>query len=272
MFPETPFGRFLASALAALIFALAWPAMGQEEPDPMRVLFVGNSYTAYFAMPEQVQAMCDHAGIPAEIEMVTAGGKSWRWHLEEGRAPQRIADGDWDVVVLQNHSRAALDMPGEFDAFGRQLIQLIRANGARPMLYLTWARQHLPEDQATITGKYAALASDHDAEVAPVGVAWKAWLEASPDVPLHRADRSHPNRAGSYLTACVFFAALTGQSPEGVPHFIPGRDVVEKTDVLADLPPDLAAQIQTHAFQTVQAFDLAEVAESGFEVEMVPSH
>ncbi|MEM1445364.1 MAG: hypothetical protein AAGF84_04865 [Planctomycetota bacterium] len=249
----------LASAACSQPASVA-SAEASAPPDPLRVLFVGNSYTAYFNMPAQVQAMCDHAGVPAEIEMVTAGGKSWRWHMEQGKAPQRIAQGGWDVVVLQNHSRGALDMPDEFDTYGQQLIELIQAHDATPMLYLTWARQHLPEDQATITEKYSRLASDHGAKVAPVGVAWEKWLAESSDVPLHRSDRSHPNRAGSYLTACVFFAALTGQSPEGAPHFIAGRDVVEKTDVLADLPPDLAERLQSHAFAVTQAFDLEAAA------------
>jgi hypothetical protein len=31
-------------------------------------------------------------------------------------------------------------------------------------------------------------------------------------------DGTHPSTAGSYLDACVFYAALTGRSPEGNPY------------------------------------------------------
>ena len=243
-----------------LCWCVVMLAAVSSHAEPLRVLFVGNSYTAYFNLPGQVQAMCDHAGIDAQIEMTTAGGKSWQWHFEQGKAPGRIAEGDWDVVVLQEYSRGALDKPEAFDTYGEKMIELVQSIGAKPVLYLTWARQHLPEDQDTITGKYAALAQRTGAGVAPVGAAWQDWFAEHPDSELHRKDRSHPNRQGTYLAACVMFATITGQSPVGQVHRIRGRDVVEKTDILADLPADEAALLQQRAWDTVSAFDLAEAA------------
>ncbi len=265
--------RFARVLICLFLFVSTSPAISQTEAavagdqdDTLRVLFVGNSYTAYFNLPAQVQAMCDHAGIDAKIEMTTAGGKSWRWHFEEGKAPGRIAEGGWDFVVLQDFSRGALDKPEEFDEFGEKMIGLIEDVGAKPVLYLTWARQHLPEDQATLTGMYASLAQRTGAAVAPVGVAWRHWFDKVPDAPLHRSDRSHPNRAGTYLAACVFYATLTGQSPVGQVHHIAGRDVVEKTDTLVNLPEAEARMLQECAAESVRRFDIVKVAEQ-FEAQ-----
>ena len=47
-------------------------------------------------------------------------------------------------------------------------------------------------------------------------VAVRAWAEAlrrKPALDLWTDDGQHPGRKGSYLAACVFYAALTGRDP-----------------------------------------------------------
>jgi hypothetical protein len=50
-------------------------------------------------------------------------------------------------------------------------------------------------------------------DVVPVGNAWYAAHEHRPALGLRAGDGRHPNRAGSYLAACVFYATLTGRDP-----------------------------------------------------------
>ena len=64
--------------------------------------------------------------------------------------------------------------------------------------------------------------------IAPVGLAWKAIhddIVAANGVPtapgnmfydLYTNDGSHPSLSGSYLSACVMYATLTGHSPVGL--------------------------------------------------------
>ena len=68
-----------------------------------------------------------------------------------------------------------------------------------------------PLDQA-----YTQMGRQLDAFVAPVGRAWAASLKANPDISLYDDDGSHPNVYGTYLTACVFYATLTGLTPVGL--------------------------------------------------------
>ena len=51
---------------------------------------------------------------------------------------------------------------------------------------------------------------------APVGFAWSRVHRADPALPLWVDDGSHPTTAGTYLAACVFFAAIFHQSPNGI--------------------------------------------------------
>jgi len=50
---------------------------------------------------------------------------------------------------------------------------------------------------------------------APVGTAFDACRKAHPEIPLFGPDDKHPSFAGSYLSACVFYAAIYNESPVG---------------------------------------------------------
>jgi hypothetical protein len=69
--------------------------------------------------------------------------------------------------------------------------------------------------QAALRDAYAEAAALTGAEVLPVGDRWEATLAAYPALPLFSADGSHPSPHGTYLAACVIFAALTGGSLDG---------------------------------------------------------
>ena len=101
----------------------------------------------------------------------------------------------------------------------------IRAAGATPLFFLTWAhRQGWPENgmqdyssmQSAIDAAYLFIAAEQHAAVSPVGVAWSEVVgqESSPD--LWQGDASHPTGKGTYLAACVFYAAIFRKSPAGL--------------------------------------------------------
>lgn len=199
-----------------------------------------------------------HANQPSDMRRQTQGGFSLAKHWAAGRAQERITqEVDWDVIVLQNHSRSSLDHRPLFDEFGEKYIDFIREHSdADIVLYLTWARKKLPQDQATITEAYCTLAVNKGVKVAPVGVAFASWIKAHPDLDILRDDKaSHPNELGAYLSACVLYATLTGQSPVGQTARIEGANWLTNGDTLADLDPATARKLQQHAWDTVQAFD-----------------
>lgn len=65
---------------------------------------------------------------------------------------------------------------------------------------------------------------------APVAAAGKAWLAFWGDNPtqeqildLYDPDKGHPGVKGSYIYACTLYPILTGHSPVGLTHRIPGQ-------------------------------------------------
>ena len=208
----------------------------------MRVLFIGNSFTARNDVPGLVAAMAAERGHRLEHQLISAGGASLRAHWNKGEARQAILAAPWDTVVLQEQSTLPVKNANRMHENVRLFDELIRGAGARTALYLTWARKHAPESQAAITSAYRSIGSELGALVVPVGEAWERLLaNRQAGVPeLYDKDGSHPSVAGSYLAACVFYATLFGESPVGIasePKGLSGDAVALLQRAAADATP-----------------------------------
>lgn len=272
--------------IGALLWLVPFTAFGQETGSaPLKVLFIGNSYTAANNLPAMLEGLADAAGgrkIHTDRHLV--GGCTLERHVKEIKAIDKIRAEKWDVVVLQEQSlRPVLDRKSMHE-YARLLDAEIKRRGAKTVFYLTWARQHIPEmqegvDPATspdyaetmyrisgaakttdidawrqqqeaglqggLNGAYFDIARELGAEVAPVGIAWKMALAADPAFVLHRSDKSHPNATGTYVAACVFFATLLGKSPIGLTGEIKQGD-----KLLVSIPGDEAKRLQGIAWRS----------------------
>lgn len=138
-----------------------------------------------------------------------------------GKLSEAIAKGPWDVVVLQVWTDAQMSKEMEFQKHVSELSKLIRANSpdARIILYMVWSSQNDPQKQGVIEASVLEAARTNKLEVAPAGLAlWKV-LPARTDWKMFRsATDSHPGYDGGYLIACSIFAAITRESPLGLPN------------------------------------------------------
>lgn len=212
--------------LLTLLLGLGQLVQAQAEI-PKNVLFVGNSYTYFWNLPQLTGLMMQSQELPTQTRQSTVGGANWgeHWRGERGlNTLPLIKTGDFDAVVLQNHSRSAIDRPDSLFHFGQLLTDLIEAEGARVYLYLSWAREWDPYMQAPITEKFKELAQKTGATIVPVGPAWERARTLRPGFPLYDEDGSHPSILGTYLTACVFYGVFTGQSPVGLPRSLRTKD------------------------------------------------
>jgi len=199
----------------------------------MRVLFVGNSLTYYNSMPRLVQQLAagDEGVTPLFAVWYTAPGWTLRRAAGDKDLKALVGNVRWDTVVLQEQSDLAsssLDQRlRKTDPYVRDLQARIAAVGAQTVLFMTW-RYRDESDLAAVLGL----------PIAPVTPAWGEAQARRPELDLRANDGRHPNRAGSYLAACVFYAALTGRDPS-------------RSSFTAGLEGSEARFLQHLAFETV---------------------
>src|SRR6476469_3991383 len=117
----------------------------------LKVLFIGNSVTARNDLPGLVARLADAGGQRLEHQLISVGGASLRTHWNKGHALNRIREGDFDYVVLQEQSTLPVKNAARMHENVRLFDEAIRAAGARTALYMTWARKAAPESQQVIT-------------------------------------------------------------------------------------------------------------------------
>ena len=109
----------------------------------------------------------------------------------------------------------------------RSLDERIAESGAVTVFFLTWGRRDgLPAAgyadfdamQAELEVGYETIARELDATVAPVGLAWQRAVGQDPTLDLWQSDGSHPTEEGTYLAACVLYATIFGEGPEGLAY------------------------------------------------------
>jgi hypothetical protein len=218
----------------------------------VRLLFVGNSYTFVNDLPGVFAMLANAGGHRVDVETIAKGGWTLASHEKSAKTLDRIANAKWDYVVLQEQSqipaseraRAATMYPA-----AHSLARRVTQAGAQPLLFMTWAhRRGWPEErlpnydamQAQITRVYVTLAKQLRAATAPVGEAWAQALRRNASLELWQADGSHPSEQGTYLAACVFYAVVFRETPQGLPP-------------VKQVPREIAEQLQRVAADTVLA-------------------
>jgi hypothetical protein len=219
--------------LGVILLLLAGCTMQQQEAAPdasLRILFIGNSYTFYNDLPEMFAELVQSSGKEIDIEMAAVAGWTLSDHAASEGTQTMIQSRGWDYVILQEQSvipsvqeeRAETMYPAV-----RALDDMIRNAGAETVLLMTWGRRDgLPAEgfqdfnamQAELGAGYTEIGGEVGAIVARVGLAWQNAVTQDANMDLWDIDGSHPSKMGSYLAACVLYAAITQESPEGLAY------------------------------------------------------
>lgn len=219
---------------------MAKPLCAQVHEDTLSILFVGNSYTYGENLPHLVSYLSEGTPIKLLTRKSTIGGAklSEHWHEKRGlKSRELIEDGDFDIVVLQNHSMSAMERPDSLLNYVGLFCDLTREADARPYLYVTWAREKVPQFQEEINQVYLKAAKEHDATPVMVGDAWVLAKAYRPGIDLYTSDGSHASELGAYLTACMFVKTICGQLPDMMPGPIGIKDAEGESITLMFVNP-----------------------------------
>lgn len=208
--------------LLMLVSLISFSVISQEK-EPATVLFIGNSYTYFWNLPQQVEVLGTSKGHSFSTKQSTSGGRNLGNHWKgerKMRSRELITEGDYNFVILQNHSMRALTAPDSMLFYGKKFVELAKKNGSTTLIYSTWSREWDPFMVDKIQQIDQQLAEESGATLVPVGRAWQLARQLRPSIDIYADDGSHPSALGSYLTACMFYGVLTRESPVGLTNRI----------------------------------------------------
>ena len=230
-----------------------------------RVLLVGNSLMFYnCGVSSMLAGLAKAKGRKFEVTMVGIGGAGLYWHdvkaylRPNGLRSYRIneknefefidyPDGKiFDAVVMVDSTQGPIhpDLKKYFVEYAARHCADIRATGAEPVLMVSWGYGDRPGMTRLLADSIITTANDNHCRVTPCGIAFERAKRARPDLKLIRSDNRPPTVAGTYLEAAVFYATLSGESPEGADYCGRFDDLVISTED--------AQFLQTIAWETVR--------------------
>ncbi len=193
----------------------------------MKVLFIGNSFTFVNDLPAMLEKL---SGGEITYGKVLRGGAYLKWYAdpahELGVQVREKAQEKWDAVILQDQSfNPARDKD---DCVNQTKILTALFPETPVFMYQTWAYRD-GSDKLKNTGltydemkeklydAYNAAAEAVNGRRVPVGFGFAEVKRIAPEIDLYTEDSYHPSPAGTYLAACLFYMALTGNSCDSLP-------------------------------------------------------
>lgn len=177
----------------------------------MRILMLGNSFTFVNNMPS---TLADMTG--AEVVHHTRGGARLAEQLNPktkmgAKTLAALENEKWDYVVLQEMSNGPITSKERFLKNVALLCEKIRAHGAVPILYATWAYKRNGKQLKSFGMDYDEMyqkmydtfheaADQNCALIADVG---KRFYEIADQQEVYAEDGCHPNKLGSQIAAQI---------------------------------------------------------------------
>ena len=252
----------LATTFALLLAACAAPPAAPKGPPEVKaLLWVGNSFFYYNnSMHGHVgQLLTAAGGRGYRGTSATISGSGINWHdVEAHFKPGGVAsysfvgdnevrfntfDKPFDAVLMMDCSQCPIhpQLQSVFFEYAKKHSDTVRAHGAEPAFFMSWAYQDKPEMTQQLAAEYVKAGKANRALVVPAGLAFAESVRRRPDLNLYVADKRHPSLAGTYLAACTTYAALYRKSPVGLGY-------------TAGLPSDLARLLQAAAWDAMQEY------------------
>jgi hypothetical protein len=265
---------FLSLFVFMVVGCLSANASAQTKPKrtdvggatPASILWVGNSFFYYNNSMHSHVANLVRAADPKAMPRatsVTISGSGIDWHdMDSYFRPNGIGKysfvGDneivfnkpgrqFDAVIIADCSQCPIhpQLKAVFHEYARKQSDVIRANDASPIFFMTWAYKDKPEMTALLAEQYTIAGNANDAMVIPAGLAFAKAIAKRPDLEFYQPDKRHPTLIGTYLAACAAYAAVYKKSPVG-------------NSYTAGIDPGTAKFLQETAMETVQEYLVQE--------------
>ena len=201
----------------------------KKNPDAVRVLLVGNSFTYYHDSDDMLVEIASSQGVNIDLGEFLKGGQTFGQHLKLANTRKAISAGDYDFAFLQDQSVT----PAKFsrdkdqqvlsDLISLKRLVVMRSPDCKVILERTWGYdgktaggfgtreildKHLEKGTKSLANKAKTWRS-------PIGIAFNTVIAERPGIALLGNDNKHQSAAGSYLKACVNYLVITGKSFDG---------------------------------------------------------
>lgn len=183
----------------------------------IEVLFIGNSHSAAFGLPQMVAQLVELGTDKSANGFREAGSKFLADRSFNGDTRLAIMSRPWTHVVLQAQKYSTSGQNSYPTEAAQQWIRIVKQQTAIPVLFPEHPRANNLNEGRRVHDLHVSIASLEPACVSPVGLAWDIAIAEYPELILHATDGNHANLKGAFLTAAVFYQVITDELAQDIP-------------------------------------------------------
>lgn len=218
--------------LALYFLLLLLPAsVWAQQPDTLRVLCIGNSFTYFYDSHVRLTEIAASEGHTILMTAAYVGGYTFYRHMHDVKSIKAIEEalyvGAYDCAFLQDQSQAFArygENPKQYrlqERDTRELVQRVRMYSPKARIWLeqTWSYPAgncggfgtMEQFDACSAIGAKRLAKQNKTAVSPIAEAFAIVRQEREDIDLYEPDRKHQSLAGTYLKSCVNYLLIFGQ-------------------------------------------------------------
>lgn len=210
--------------------------------EPVKVLFIGNSFTYYSDLPGKFKALATAAGQNVTVDSYATAGANvvsnsqQTGHVDNPLVYSKIHSQAWDYVVIQDNGAyfagAVHSIP--YGALPANIRLRDSVRTIHPCSSVIWFASwgpvggagYVANDNTAYTNNrtdtnYQYMNNMYPSKkeiIAPFGKAWNAATLAKPTIQnsLYYGDQVHPAAAGQLLNASVLYTTIFKQDPSNI--------------------------------------------------------
>lgn len=223
--------------------------MNNEQPNsisffnPVKVLFIGSSYTATYDVPGTFKKLSEEAGKEVIVDKYAAGGVYLEQLAERDQVKNKISLDQWDYVIFQGGCiNAAYPTMIKYILpsypYHPILPALIKLNNmvknnhpeSKSVYMMPWAfkdgmlwvagqTDDYFDMQEKIYNNTLEFLDELDLIITPVGWVWNSVMEERPEIELFSRDYNHQSKKGTYLTVCTIYVTIFKERLDNVSFY-----------------------------------------------------
>ena len=208
----------LPAVVACLSLDTPSPDVDELPSGGHHILFIGNSLTYTNNLPATVVGLAASVGDTIRASAVALPNFALIDHaLGMSNANDVIKSQQWEYVILQQGPTTVAVNRDTLILATKMFDPLVRASGGRIAEMMSWPTSAEPHLFNAVRASFQAAANAVNGVFMPAGDAWRAALEANPQIQLYGGDGYHPGPLGTYLAALVVYEKVTGHDARLLP-------------------------------------------------------